>query len=157
MRARLGPNFNVFDNELNFLLGGMLFQDVGVTAYAGAATVLKEKEHLKAAAGILAVEAYHMGMARSQLYEMGEEAWGAANALSDARDKLDGPGDEDQGIRVDGKANIVPSTPDGALSRELRRTCCTSSPDEAIRRQQRRLLSKRDERQPEKHVKGKTG
>jgi hypothetical protein len=115
--AGLGSKFNAFENEMNFLLGGMLFEDVGVTAYAGAATVLKEKEHLEAAAGILAVEAYHMGMARSQLYEMGEEAWKAANALSDARDKLDGPGDKDQGIRVDGKANIVPSNPDGIAFR----------------------------------------
>jgi Ferritin-like domain len=115
--AGLGSNFNAFENEMNFLLGGMLFEDVGVTAYAGAATVLKEKEHVEAAAGILAVEAYHMGMARSQLYEMGEEAWKAANALSDARDKLDGPGDKDQGIRVDGKANIVPSNPDGIAFR----------------------------------------
>ena len=54
-----------------------------------------------------------MGMARSQLYEMGEEARKAANALSDARDKLDGPGDKDQGIRVNSKANIVPSNSDG--------------------------------------------
>jgi Ferritin-like domain len=115
--AGLGSNFNAFENEMNFLLGGMLFEDVGVTAYAGAATALKEKEHLEAAAGILAVEAYHMGMARSQLYEMGEEAWKAANALSDARDKLDGPDDKDQGIRVDGKANIVPSNPDGIAFR----------------------------------------
>jgi Ferritin-like domain len=115
--AGLGSNFNAFENEMNFLLGGMLFEDVGVTAYAGAATALKEKEHIEAAAGILAVEAYHMGMARSQLYEMGEEAWKAANALSDARDKLDGPGDKDQGIRVDGKANIVPSNPDGIAFR----------------------------------------
>jgi Ferritin-like domain len=115
--AGLGSSFNAFANEMNFLLGGMLFEDVGVTAYAGAATALKEKEHLEAAAGILAVEAYHMGMARSQLYEMGEEAWKAANALSDARDKLDGPGDKDQGIRVDGKANIVPSNPDGIAFR----------------------------------------
>jgi hypothetical protein len=115
--AGLGSKFNAFENEINFLLGGMLFEDVGVTAYAGAATALKEKDHLEAAAGILAVEAYHMGMARSQLYQMGEEAWKAANALSDARDKLDGPGDKDQGIRVDGKANIVPSNPDGIAFR----------------------------------------
>jgi Ferritin-like domain len=115
--AGLGPKFNAFENEMNFLLGGILFEDVGVTAYAGAATVLKEKEHLEAAAGILAVEAYHMGMARSQLYEMGEEAWKAANALSDARDKLDGPGDKDQGIRVNGKANFVPSNDDGIAFR----------------------------------------
>jgi hypothetical protein len=115
--AGLGSKFNAFDNEMNFLLGGMLFEDVGVTAYAGAATALKEKEHLEAAAGILAVEAYHMGMARSQLYEMGEEAWKAANALSEARDKLDGPGDKDQGIRVNGKANFVPSNDDGIAFR----------------------------------------
>jgi hypothetical protein len=91
----------------------MLFEDVGVTAYAGAAPLIKKKEFLEAAAGILAVEAYHMGMARSQLYEMGEKAQKAANALSAARDKLDGAGDKDQGIERNGKANFVPSNPDG--------------------------------------------
>lgn len=115
--AGLGSKFNAFENEMTFLLGGMMFEDVGITAYNGAATVLKEKKNLEAAAGILAVEAYHMGMARSQLYEMGEEAWKLANAISDARDKLDGSGDKDQGIRVDGKANIVPSTPDAIAFR----------------------------------------
>jgi hypothetical protein len=110
--AGLGADFDPFGNEMNFLLGGMLFEDVGVTAYAGAATKLQKKENLAAAAGILAVEAYHMGMARSQLYRMGEKAWTAANAVSDARDKIDGPEDKDQGIHMDGKANIVPSTPD---------------------------------------------
>ncbi|WP_352450332.1 ferritin-like domain-containing protein [Mesorhizobium sp. M0106] len=110
--AGLGADFDPFGNETNFVLGGMLFEDVGVTAYAGAATVLKNKDFLAAAAGILAVEAYHMGMARSTLYRKGEEAWKAANAVSDARDKIDGSDDKDQGIQVDGKANIVPSTPD---------------------------------------------
>jgi hypothetical protein len=111
--AGLGDDFDAFTNDMTFLLGGMLFEDVGVTAYAGAAPLIKKKEFVEAAAGILAVEAYHMGMARSQLYRMGEKAWKAANALSDARDKVDGSEDKDQGIRVEGKANIVPSTPDG--------------------------------------------
>ncbi|MDK1493521.1 ferritin-like domain-containing protein [Sinorhizobium sp. 7-81] len=110
--AGFGEDFDPFGNEMNFVLGGMLFEDVGVTAYAGAATVLRNKDFLAAAAGILAVEAYHMGMARSTLYRMGEQAWKAANAVSDARDKIDGSEDKDQGIQMDGKANIVPSTPD---------------------------------------------
>jgi hypothetical protein len=110
--AGLGDDFDAFASDMTFLLGGMLFEDVGVTAYAGAAPLIKKKEFVEAAAGILAVEAYHMGMARSQLYRMGEEAWKAANALSDARDKADGSEDKDQGIRVEGKANIAPSTKD---------------------------------------------
>jgi hypothetical protein len=110
--AGLGEDFDPFGNETNFVLGGMLFEDVGVTAYAGAATVLKNKDFLAAAAGILAVEAYHMGMARSTLYRKGEEAWQAAKAVSDARDKIDGSEDKDQPIQMDGKANIVPSTAD---------------------------------------------
>src|ERR687893_2043825 len=115
--AGLGEEFDPFGSEMSFLLGGMLFEDVGVTAYAGAAPLLKKKEFVEAAAGILAVEAYHMGMARSQLYAMGEKAQKAANALSAARDKLDGPGDKDQGIERNGKANFVPSNADGIAFR----------------------------------------
>ncbi|HZS19194.1 MAG TPA: ferritin-like domain-containing protein [Candidatus Udaeobacter sp.] len=116
--AGLGDNFDPFASEMNFFLGGMLMEDVGVTAYHGAAPLISNKKFLDAAAGILAVEAYHMGMARSVLYRMGPEAREAANALSDARDKLDGSEDLDQGIVLDGKANIVPSSADGiAFSR----------------------------------------
>lgn len=111
------PDFDPFANDMNFLLGGMLFEDVGVTAYAGAAPLLEQREFVEAAAAILAVEAYHMGMARSQLYVMGEEAQQAANAISDARDELDGPEDKDQGIVRDGHANFVPSTPQGLVFR----------------------------------------
>jgi hypothetical protein len=106
------PDFDPFANDMNFLLGGMLFEDVGVTGYAGAVPLLKKTEFVQAAAGILAVEAYHMGMARSQLYAMGEKAQKAANAISAARDKLDGPGDKDQGIARNGKANFVPANSD---------------------------------------------
>lgn len=116
--AGLGDNFDPFASEMNFLLGGMLMEDVGVTAYHGAVPLITNKTFLAAAAGILAVEAYHMGMARSVLYRMGAAARNAANAISDARDRLDGPTDLDQGIEVNGRANFVPSDSDGkAFSR----------------------------------------
>jgi hypothetical protein len=111
--AGLGADFDPFASEMNFLLGGMLFEDVGVTGYKAAAALIQKKEFLDAAAGILAVEAYHMGMVRSQLYMMGEAAQRAANAISAARDKLDGGKDLDQGILRNGKANIVPSDENG--------------------------------------------
>jgi hypothetical protein len=120
--AGLGDDFDPFASEMNFFLGGMLMEDVGVTAYNGAAPLIKSKEYLQAAAGILAVEAYHMGMVRSTLYRMGAKARDAANKLSDARDSLDGSVDLDQGIEVhaslqpgpvDSTANIVPSDEDG--------------------------------------------
>lgn len=116
--AGLGDDFDPFASEMNFYLGGMLMEDVGVTAYHGAAPLLRSKINLDAATGILAVEAYHMGMARSTLYRMGTAARNAANAISDARDRVDGPGDVDQGIQVNGRANIVPADPDAkAFSR----------------------------------------
>ncbi len=111
--AGLGDNFDPFASEMNFFLGGMLMEDVGVTAYRGAAPLIVNKDFLASAAGVLAVEAYHMGMVRSTLYRMGTAARNAANAISDARDQLDGPADLDQGIVMNGRANIVPSDPDG--------------------------------------------
>jgi hypothetical protein len=116
--AGLGDNFDPFASEMNFLLGGMLMEDVGVTAYHGAVPLIANKTFLDAAAGILAVEAYHMGMARALLYRMGAQARNAANSISDARDRLDGPTDLDQGIEVNGRANFVPADSDAkAFSR----------------------------------------
>lgn len=116
--AGLGDDFDPFASEMNFLLGGMLMEDVGVTAYHGAVPLIVNKTFLDAAAGILAVEAYHMGMARALLYRMGAAARNAANAISDARDRLDGPADLDQGIEMNGRANFVPSDSDAkAFSR----------------------------------------
>jgi Ferritin-like domain len=107
--AGFGDNFDPFTDELNFILGGMLFEDVGVTGYKGATPLIKDKTKQGDIAGILAVEAYHMGMARSQLYQAGPTARQAANAITVARGTLNDMPEIEQGIEVDGHANFVPS------------------------------------------------
>ena len=109
-----GQTFNPFANELNFILGAFVFEDVGVTAYSGAAPLLQSKAILAAAAGILAVEAYHAGEIRTILLAAGETTARAANKISRVRDVLDGPKQLDQGpINNSGTVNVVPRDHNG--------------------------------------------
>jgi hypothetical protein len=99
--------FDPFANENNFLLAAFIFEDVGVTAYKGAAPLISNKTYLEAAAGILSVEAYHAGIIRSSLFDKGLGA--KANKISNARDSLDGSSDDDQGVSRKGRRNLVPA------------------------------------------------
>jgi len=113
--------FDVYANEVNFLFGAFIFEDVGVTAYKGAAPLISNKTYLEAAAGLLAVEAYHAGIIRTTLYALGVQTpsiYTTVQKISDARDSLDGTTDLDQGIGTAAVANLVPTDANGlAFSR----------------------------------------
>lgn len=104
--------FNPYADPNSFLLGAFIFEDVGVTAYKGAAPLVANKTFLEAAAGILAVEAYHAAIVRTSLYAKGIPALiDATEKISKARDDLDGTPTEDlvRGIGPDDDQGIAPS------------------------------------------------
>jgi hypothetical protein len=56
-----------FDNQNDFLRVARILEDVGVTAYAGAAGFLKTPDIITAAAGLLGAEAEHAAAIRTQI------------------------------------------------------------------------------------------
>jgi Ferritin-like domain len=106
--AGLGSTFDPFANETNFLLGGYIFEDVGVTAYHGAAPLVNNKDYLSAAAGILGTEAYHASLIRTLLFQMGASE--STAKISAVRAALSNAQDDSGVTPTNGgaTANIVP-------------------------------------------------
>lgn len=110
--AGLGASFDPFANETNFLLGAFIFEDVGVTAYSGAAGLLSNKTYLDKAVGIQNVEAYHAGGIRMRIFQAGSTAQQASQAIAATRAKLDGTNNDDIGVGVTSGAATIVDTPD---------------------------------------------
>lgn len=112
--AGIGQSFDPFASEANFLLGAFVFEDVGVTAYHGAAGLIKNTAFVNAAAGILGTEAYHAGSVRTTLLALGQSTpalIATANKIVALRASADGSGNgghEEDLTTSDGSANIAP-------------------------------------------------
>jgi hypothetical protein len=86
-----GSGFSPYANDETFLVGAYVFEDVGVTAYHGAAPLLTSSSNLTTAAGILAVEAYHAGLVRTTINYLdptGATIAGYTNLISALRAEL---------------------------------------------------------------------
>ena len=108
------PGFNPFADQLSFLLGAFVFEDIGVTAYNGAAPLVTSKTYLSAAASILAVEAYHAGAIRSALYQAGYAVYTDRIAAIRAAFSGTGPGtslpsDDVGDDGTNGAVNLAPT------------------------------------------------
>ncbi len=108
MNAGIANSFDPFANQENFLLGGITFSDVTVTALKGAAGLLSLPTVKLGAAGLLGTEGYHAGILRYNILAQGADAIAKFQKISDLRDSLDGVSDKDQGVIFDGMPNITP-------------------------------------------------
>lgn len=107
-----GQTFNPYSGDVAFLLGAYVIEDVCVTALAGAARYLTNKDNVEAAAGLLGVEGYQAGAIRSLLANLG--AGQVTNAISTLRANLSGVGD--QGTLIPGEAYNFVNTDVNALA-----------------------------------------
>lgn len=120
----LSPAFSPYLNELFFYHGAFIFEDVGVTAYLGAAGNIQDPTIFETAAKILAVEAYHAGAIRTLLYQersivtpYNVTVADIVEAIATLRQRVGGG--VDQGIvgsDSNDEANIVPADPDSLAS-----------------------------------------
>ena len=112
----IGPTatFDAFANDANYLIASFVFEDVGVTAYAGAARLLSG-DNLDAAASILAVEGYHAGAIRILLANI--NAGDPANRIAALRARLSGADDERPLLTPTTTYNFAPTDANGLAYR----------------------------------------
>lgn len=108
-----GETFDPYANETNFLLAAFMFEDVCVTALAGAIPLISSKAVLATATGFLGVESYQAGALRTFLVSRG--LFQQAGLISDARRRYDFTETDDQGIGDGTTVNISPTDVNGLV------------------------------------------
>jgi hypothetical protein len=97
-----------FANVASFLKLARQFEDVGVSAYLGAAPLISDKAYLAAAGAILSVEAFHSGAIRLGCVMNG--------VTSPAVDSMDVPPTPTNLFDVNGSSLAIPRTPSQVLN-----------------------------------------
>jgi hypothetical protein len=97
-----------FDNTNDFLKLARIFEDVGVSAYLGAAPLITNKTYLDVAARILATEAQHAGAIRVE-----NVIWGVTSPAVDSKDI---PATSHQTFDTDGAGLSIPRSTSQVLS-----------------------------------------
>jgi hypothetical protein len=115
--------FDPFASQRNFLLAAYLINDIGPTAYIGAAPYLNSPTYIEASAGILGTEAYHAGETRTLVFATAQEQddqpllaqAGAIATLRNNTAALSGAAAiTDQGVvDANDQANITPTDANG--------------------------------------------
>lgn len=90
--------FNPFENEVDFMLGAYVLEDVCVTGLTGSAALLTAPNNIAYVASLLGTEGYHAGAIRGLLSDIG--GGDDTNAIANLRAKLSGVGDN--GTNADG-------------------------------------------------------
>jgi hypothetical protein len=101
----LGYGFSSVDSWLKL---SRQFEDVGISAYLGAAPLISSSAYLAAAGAILATEAQHSGTVRRACYSLG--------VSSPAVDSLDVPPSSSHPFDVDANALSIPRTTSQVLN-----------------------------------------
>jgi Ferritin-like domain len=105
------PNINLnalgfgLDNDVNFLKLGRIFEDIGVSAYGGAAGLLTTPSIITTAARILATEAQHVSGLRTLISYLN-----FPTTALDGADLLPPPSGPQQQVFSINKANGLPAT-----------------------------------------------
>lgn len=97
-----------FANVSDFLKLSRILEDVGVSAYLGAAPLIQSKTYLDAAARILATEAQHAGAIRTEVI-----TWGVPNVKVDSKDV---PPTQQNPFDVDSNALSIPRSTSEVLA-----------------------------------------